>query len=30
VTVVVRATSQAQLDAIYRSLTGWDRALMVL
>ena len=30
VTVVVRATSQAQLDAIYRSLSGWDRALMVL
>ena len=30
VTVVVRATSQAQLDAIYRSLSGWDSALMVL
>lgn len=30
VTVTVRATSQAQLDAIYQSLSGWDRALMVL
>ena len=30
VTVTVRATSQAQLDAIYRELSGWDRALMVL
>ena len=30
VTVTVRATSQAQLDAIYRSLSDWDRALMVL
>ena len=30
VTVTVRATSQEQLDAIYRSLSSWDRALMVL
>lgn len=30
VTVTVRATSQAQLDAIYRSLSGWDAVLMVL
>ncbi len=30
VTVIVRATSQAQLDAIYRVLSAWDRALMVL
>lgn len=30
VTVTVRATSQGQLDAIYRELSGWDRALMVL
>ncbi len=30
VTVTVRAISQAQLDAIYRSLSDWDRALMVL
>jgi hypothetical protein len=30
VTVTVRATSQEQLDAIYQSLSGWDRALMVL
>ncbi len=30
VTVTVRATSQEQLDAIYRKLSGWDRALMVL
>ncbi|MFN2309573.1 MAG: YbeD family protein [Gammaproteobacteria bacterium] len=30
VTVTVRATSQAQLDAIYRALTDWERALMVL
>ena len=30
ITVTVRATSQEQLDAIYRELSGWDRALMVL
>ena len=30
VTVTVRATSQEQLDAIYRSLSGWDAVLMVL
>jgi len=30
VTVVVRATSKAQLDAIYRSLTACERVLMVL
>lgn len=30
VTVTVHATSQAQLDAIYRSLSGWDAVLMVL
>ncbi len=30
VTVTIRATSQAQLDAIYRELSSWDRALMVL
>jgi putative lipoic acid-binding regulatory protein len=30
VTVTVRATSQKQLDAIYRELSGWNRALMVL
>lgn len=30
VTVTVRATSRAQLDAVYRSLSTWDRALMVL
>ncbi len=30
VTVTVRATSQEQLDAIYRELSGWDRALIVL
>ena len=30
VTVTVRATSQEQLDAIYRELSGWDRVLMVL
>ena len=30
VTVTVRATSQEQLDAIYRELSAWDRALMVL
>lgn len=30
VTVVVRATSKAQLDAIYRELTACERILMVL
>lgn len=30
VTVTVHATSQEQLDAIYRSLSGWDAVLMVL
>ena len=30
VTITVRATSQAQLDAIYRALSGWDQVLMVL
>ncbi|MBI5461225.1 MAG: DUF493 domain-containing protein [Gammaproteobacteria bacterium] len=30
VTVTVRATSQEQLDAIYRALSGWDQVLMVL
>ncbi len=30
VTVVVRATSRAQLDAIYRELTACERILMVL
>ncbi|HWS02129.1 MAG TPA: DUF493 domain-containing protein [Gammaproteobacteria bacterium] len=30
VTVTVRATSQDQLDAIYRVLSCWDLALMVL
>lgn len=30
VTVTIRATSQEQLDAIYRELSSWDRALMVL
>lgn len=30
VTVVVRAESQAQLDAIYRELTGHERVLMAL
>ena len=30
VTVTVRATSQAQLDALYRALSGADDVLMVL
>ena len=30
VTVTVRATSKAQLDAIYRELTACERVLMVL
>lgn len=30
VTITVRATSQIQLDAIYRSLSGCEEVLMVL
>jgi uncharacterized protein len=30
VTVTLRATSQEQLDAVYRALSAWDQALMVL
>ena len=30
VTVTLRATSQAQLDAVYRALSSWEQALMVL